>query len=883
MVLPTSPREVALDILSRLFSVEPSVGASGDASFHLPDFQREGVERVRRVLRRRDGAILADSVGLGKTYIAMALVEETLRAGGDAVVIVPAATRGMWREKLRRLNGLGGGWRLLSHTQLARGVRVPHGQATAPRRLIVVDEAHRFRNPRTLRYGALSALIGAESRVLLITATPVNNHPADLLHLVRLFARDDAFRDAGVPSLVGAFRIESGPGPGAERSWARPGGAVDDARVAAVVRSVVVRRTRAMIAARFEGGEGGEGGEDGEAAPTLRFPGRGPPHVVRFEDPALPRLVAAVDRLELPAYDVDPSAPGAAAALLRLGLLKRLDSSPAAFAASLARLEQVTRTALDAALAGRVLSPSRGGASRPSGDLDPLQLSLGELVASPAPPTLDLEALTAALRRDLDLLRSLARQRAGGDCGGKLDALHRLLDELTGEKVLVFTEYRDTAESLWRALAGRLRVGRVDGGGAWLGTHRAGRRTVVERFAPRSNGRSSPPPRERVDVLIATDVLAEGLNLQDARHVVSYDLPWNPVRLLQRIGRVDRLGSLHAEVEVYLFAPASGLEALLGLTRRLRTKLGDIATVVGAEHADALLDSLTDVPDLRGAGRGGAVPDAIAAGVLDRIAVAQDDPMEALRTLWLAERSAAFRGSVPPAGATAASRVPEPRTRHGPRACHAPQACLLIPARHPAAGLRWVLLVEGRPDPELLEMDTTGALRGAGPAAAAALELALTSPTPCSSGNGDPPDPLPLETVRDHVRATAALTATPAPLRSHEVGARLARRIRRGLARAGAAATSTQIARADALLRRLAVPLSPAEDAAARALLRGDDPPGLTALLVRVENALGSPHRSTPPDGPGPHGPRSDSTSATPPARVLAALRVRIAEPPSRS
>ena len=106
----------------------------------------------------------------------------------------------------------------------------------------------------------------------------------------------------------------------------------------------------------------------------------------------------------------------------------------------------------------------------------------------------------------------------------KQAALIALLDRARDEKIVVFTEYRDTAEALWRALAARRRVGRVDGAGAWLGLRPSGRRLVVERFAPLANGSPPAPELERVDVLIATDVLAEGVNLQDARLVISYDL-----------------------------------------------------------------------------------------------------------------------------------------------------------------------------------------------------------------------------------------------------------------------------------------------------------------------------------------------------------------------
>jgi hypothetical protein len=166
-----------------------------------------------------------------------------------------------------------------------------------------------------------------------------------------------------------------------------------------------------------------------------------------------------------------------------------------------------------------------------------------------------------------------------------MDALCELLDGLlNGHLVLLFTEFRETASALWARLRSRGGVARIDGSSAWLGAGRASRLEVVRRFAPRSNGAHPPPMREQVRLLIATDVLAEGLNLQDADTVISYDLPWNPVRLIQRVGRIDRLGSQHDLVGCYNFMPDRHLEDYIALVRRLSTKLEVIRGGLGEEE-----------------------------------------------------------------------------------------------------------------------------------------------------------------------------------------------------------------------------------------------------------------------------------------------------------
>jgi superfamily II DNA/RNA helicase len=167
----------------------------------------------------------------------------------------------------------------------------------------------------------------------------------------------------------------------------------------------------------------------------------------------------------------------------------------------------------------------------------------------------------------------------------KLEKLVELLEgPLSGRKVLVFTEFKDTARYVYHQLKHKPYVAQIDSESARLGLERASRREVIERFAPRSNELPDPPRRERVELLIATDVLSEGLNLQDASVVVSYDLPWNPVRLMQRVGRVDRLGSQSDFIELYHFIPARALDQLLGLMSRLATKVSTIGTALGLDY-----------------------------------------------------------------------------------------------------------------------------------------------------------------------------------------------------------------------------------------------------------------------------------------------------------
>ena len=543
----------AMRVLDACFASRDAA-AQGDPaaakSAGLEPFQTDAFHRLRDIIVRRGGGILADSVGLGKTHVAVALLRAELDNGGTALVVAPAQLRSHWKRHLRGLAHC----RWVSHTSLSR----TRPRATAS--FIVIDEAHAFRNPHTRRYASL-ALLCEHTRVLLLTATPVNNSLLDFYHLIRLFSGRDAFADIGIPDLLSAVDAAM-----------RGGSAAELRRVA---DDVMVRRTRRAVAFAQH---------DSTEPSRLRFPVCGPVEVLRCSPSAerahLMDLVhEAIPALTFPAHSLSGS--DAPRELMRLGLLKRLESSPWAFHASVRRHVRLLERFVEAARDGLLFDPRDGEGM--SGDVDgAVQLSLQSLALRPWPPSLDRAQLTLAAQSDLAHLRHLctALPAVLAAADPKLLLLHSVLDS-TDEKVLVFTEYQDTARGIWHAVADRGGVALIHGNDARLGRGRAGRRTVIERFAPVANHVRPPRAAESLRLLIATDVLAEGLNLQDASIVVSYDLPWNPVRLAQRIGRIDRLGSPHPRIRAIAFAPERDVEALLGLMRRIRRKLRQIRMVGG--------------------------------------------------------------------------------------------------------------------------------------------------------------------------------------------------------------------------------------------------------------------------------------------------------------
>src|SRR5207302_3738939 len=263
------------------------------------------------------------------------------------------------------------------------------------------------------------------------------------------------------------------------------------------------------------------------AAPATRpFPARASGAVVRTgaaSDALLERLVAGIVQLDC---------GGEAAALFRLLLLSQLASSLPAFRASLGRHEEWLELGLAATVQGRSLTRRDFRRLFPTGQ-DDLQLALLPLILPAGTST-----VSDADRETVQGLRRLAVP--GPD--PKADALARMLAG-RGGKTIVFVQPRATVRHLLRGLHGH-RVAAVMGDRGWFGGERSTRADVLRAFSPVAQGATGRPPAAlETDVLLATDLLSEGLNLQDAVRVIHYDVPWSPARLAQRVGRIDRAGS----------------------------------------------------------------------------------------------------------------------------------------------------------------------------------------------------------------------------------------------------------------------------------------------------------------------------------------------------
>lgn len=460
------------------------------------------------------GALLADAVGLGKTYISLAAATRYSRTA----VIAPAALVSQWRNAAARMEV---SIRAVTIESLSRHGRPPSAD------LIIVDEAHRFRNPRTRRYDRLARGV-RDAPLLLVTATPVVNRAADLVHLLRLFLPNHGLAMLGVDSLerfIGSRTYDDLLSAVAPLVVARP--------------AIAVPTVAALIPHPCDGAVC-------RAPPVSRD--------------ILVRLVAVIDSLTFPGFG-SPLAVG----LMRRQLCHRLASSAAAFRESVMRHLRYIDRALVAAARGERLTRFE---ARRLFDLDgDLQFELEEL-GSPGGVSHDPRELRAERARLTQLAAATPVLRT---IHPKTARLLGLLRERRGRKTIVFTTAIATALDLGRACGWR-RVTVVGGGRAWIASGRIGVEEALSLFAPTARSATPPPASTTVEALIATDLASEGLDLQDADGIVHYDLPWTPVRLAQRLGRIARIGSPHRTVGVWWFAPPPSLARRIGVEPKLDQK-----------------------------------------------------------------------------------------------------------------------------------------------------------------------------------------------------------------------------------------------------------------------------------------------------------------------
>lgn len=649
---PSAPQAIYFQTLFRLFGqnieeldedriVQTRTGIRDTLVWRkLYRFQRDGVVGAIDKLERYNGCIIADSVGLGKTFEALAIIKYYELRNDRVLVLAPKRLRDNWtiytvNDKRNLFAGDRFNYDVLNHTDLTRrGGKsgeinldtVNWGNYD----LVVIDESHNFRNnpPRRdglTRYGRLMRDIiqsGVRTKVLMLSATPVNSRMNDLKNQVAFITEgvDDALFDVGISSIENTLRKAQT----LFNQWLRLD--ADDRTTQGLLDALnfdyfqlldllTIARSRKHIARYYDLQEVGQ------------FPHRAPPVNVKADIdtaglfPPLRDVNRDIRRLNLSAYAplryvlphkvpeysrrYDMEVTGGRSFrqldreeslihLMRVNLLKRMESSINSFAQTVGKLLGKVRgllERLDAHDAADIEEMSIEDVDLDSEDVDAFLVGTKVKVLL---QDVDRVRWRQDLEEDEQLLVALLREAQQVDAARdeKLRHLRELIREKVrnpindgNRKVIIFTAFADTADYLYENLAewARTELGVysaiVTGRGGSNKSNLKGLRTdlssVLTAFSPISKERHAvdADATTELDLLIGTDCISEGQNLQDCDYLVNYDIHWNPVRIIQRFGRIDRLGSRNGTIQLVNFWPNMELDEYINLEARVSGRM----------------------------------------------------------------------------------------------------------------------------------------------------------------------------------------------------------------------------------------------------------------------------------------------------------------------
>lgn len=602
-------------------------------------FQRDGVVGAIDKLARFGGCIIADSVGLGKTFEALAVIKYAELRNDRVLVLAPKRLRDNWtlykaNDKRNVLAADRFNYDVLNHTDLSRDggmsgdIDLSHVN-WGNYDLVVIDESHNFRNKKSPRQGTetrydrlMRKIIkeGVKTRVLMLSATPVNNRLADLKNQIAFVTEgnDTALVEHGIDSIEQTTRkaqIQFNRWLTMTEAERTPGHLVEmlGFDYFTLLDHLTIARSRRHIERYYGTDE------------TGKFPGRLPPINIKADVDLAGQFRAIKDinleirRLNLASYAplryVLPHKQAAYDAkysteirggesffrqadreeslihLLRVNVLKRMESAVSSFSLTVQRQLKDVEGVI---------------AHIENRDTDIEEIDIADVdIDDPAFESLLVGRKVKVLLSDVDLIRwkqdlyedrnrlatlLAAAQQVDAARDAKLAKLRDMIEQkcrkpinVGNRKIIVFTAFSDTAQYLYANLApwAKVNLG-IDAalvtGSAGIQTTLPGLRksmsSVLSAFAPRAKERPADMASEgEIDLLIATDCISEGQNLQDCDWLVNYDIHWNPVRIIQRFGRIDRIGSPNQNIQLVNFWPNMELEEYIGLEQRVSGRM----------------------------------------------------------------------------------------------------------------------------------------------------------------------------------------------------------------------------------------------------------------------------------------------------------------------
>lgn len=572
-----TPYEIYLKTLYEFFREEINADKDVLAQNLLPEgymrlqYQLDAVVQAKKTLQAYNGVFISDVVGLGKTYICAMLAKSLGK--GKKLIICPPVLVSYWEEVLLEFD--------VAAKVVSLGKLDSILEGNIDYEYVFVDEAHRFRNAGTDSFGKLHEICYGK-KVILISATPINNYTSDIENQIYLFQPKHNSNIVGVKNLEGFFASLEGRLKGLEKGstdYMTQLRANSEEIRDRILRHIMIRRTRTEIQQYYQ---------DDLEKQGLKFPKLGAPEqiiytfdeatdsifnetIVAIKDFTYARYKPLTYLKDTKKYSTLLAAQHNMGGFMKGILVKRLESSFFAFRMTLSRfIESYERFINMYNQTGEVWISKKVDVYDllDAGDIEKLMQMVEDENGFHFETKEFKSNFIIDLNKDLSKLKYLRDLWDTITTDPKFDTFCKELEhnkKLHGNKKIIFTESKETANYLEEKLApiyGKRVIAYSGMSGAKL------KSDIEDSFNPKYANKEN----DRYDVLITTDVLAEGINLHRSNALINYDLPWNPTRIMQRVGRINRVGTEHQQIFVFNFFPTAQSDKHMPLKDRILGK-----------------------------------------------------------------------------------------------------------------------------------------------------------------------------------------------------------------------------------------------------------------------------------------------------------------------
>ncbi len=590
----TTPYELFLKFLYEYFQEDLSIDRdlfykNFPKGFMKLQYQEQAVLNAKKIIDEYGGVFLSDVVGLGKTFISAMLASQL--PGRNLVIASPAL---LDKDNPNSWVNVFYDFRVSGEFESIGKLTSIIEKGTGRYDNVFIDEAHKFRNETNMSYEMLSQIC-AGKKVILVTATPLNNKPADILSQIKLFQKSKNSTIPGIKDLDRFFSVLQKKLKTLDRKADYEEYMSEVKNISHKIRDrilkyIMVRRTREEVKKYFQQDLKVQG---------LNFPDVATPKPVLYQldeklNTVFEKTIELITNKEIFHYSryspllylkeelksFEKTSQVNMRGFMKILLIKRLESSFFAFKQSVSRFLKSYKNFLEIYKKGFVYTSAKHSGKIidyfMNDDFDAIQRLIEQEKAEKYLAEAFNDKLQKDLKNDIKILEKINKMWSKIDYDPKLIEFVKQLKSdkiLKKNKILIFTESKETAEYLKKNLSKMLKE-------ECLMYHGSSKKhllkTVISNFDAKAK-----KPEDKYRILVATEVLSEGINLHKSNVVINYDIPWNPTRMIQRVGRVNRVDTTFKKVYTYNFFPTQQSNDIIKLQEAAIAKIGYFIEMLG--------------------------------------------------------------------------------------------------------------------------------------------------------------------------------------------------------------------------------------------------------------------------------------------------------------